>query len=190
MKKRTGKTTELPQVLRLLLLTAAFLLGAVLGSVLMGDDSKTGAMLVDGLLGSPRGAAALRLIWLDLVLLALVFGAAFLRSGMVLCGLALAGKGLLLSLTVTACIGTLGTPGWGAAFALVFGSGFLSVAALFLLALQALQPAGRRLQRGRSLPDRVYYLTGALCAVIMGASELVFFYLAPSLARAAVAVFG
>lgn len=188
MKKRTGRERTGTPVTRLAALTAAFVLGAALGSLLMGRASGTAALLVEGLLDSPRGGAARQLLWNDLALLLMIFAAGFVRAAPLLCAAALALKGLLLSLTVTACVGALGGPGWGAAFALVFGSGFLGVAAMLLLALQALQPCGRRL-RGHSRPDGCYFLTAGLCAAILGASELVFLYLAPPLARAAVALF-
>ena len=190
MKKRTSRPGDGLPFPRLLPPAGAFLLGAALGSVVMGKDGATAARLTEALMAGGPSGPALRLLWWDLLWWALVFGAAFLPAGTALCAAALAGKGLLLSLTVTACVGALGTPGWGVAFALVFGSGTLGVAALLLLALQALQPAGRRLHRGRNRPDGVYFLTALLCAGLLGASELMFLYLSPPLARTAAAVFG
>lgn len=188
MKKRTTTSQSGIPMSYLMLLIGAFSVGAVAGSLWASADGTTTLLLTSRLLGG-GGTPAIRMICFDLILLALVFAAAFVRKGAPMCALAFFLKGLLLSLTVTACVGVLGAPGWGAAFALAFGSGFLSVAALLLLSLQALQPVGKRLNRGKSHPDNVYYLTTLLCAAILGISELVYWYLAPPLARAAVALF-
>lgn len=188
MKKRTNTPHGAGQLPKLVLLIGGFILGAAAGSLLAANSETTASLLTEGLLGG-QSTPALRMMLYDAGMLAMVFAAAFVRNGTPLCTLALFLKGLLLSLTVTSCVGAMGAPGWGVAFALVFGSGFLAVAAFLLLSLQALQPEGKRLRRGKNLPDNVYFLSTLLCAGIIGISELIYWFLSPPMARAAVVLF-
>ena len=176
MKERSGER-------RLPALGGAFLVGALAGSLcctrLQGLQT---AMLERG----QAGLTLWQVLWPELTLLLVMLLSGFLRAGCLTALLTMAVKGFFLSAGSTAQVLKLGNLGYGAALAQVLLPGFFAVAALILLGRQAMGWAVERLRfppgRGKQIrPDSAYFLTAAICAVLMVLSALIAVRLAPSL---------
>ncbi len=203
MKKRTKGTRQAPHSLspllpRLILLMSLFLVGAIVGSFFAANLSPQSQQLLEQSLqssGSLFGAAWQNgSLLLDMVLLIVVFCSAYWKVGVVMVPLSLMSKGFLLSMLVTAYVKTMGIAGYLSAIVSTVLGGFLSVAALVVLALQAFGLAGARATRKKGQGkgvyiDRSYYFSACVCMVMTVLSALLQTYVAPLLQQAVFLLF-
>lgn len=183
MNQKTTGIKEQTGERRLPALGGAFLLGALAGSLCCTRlEGLQGAML-------QRGQAGLTLwqaFWPELALLLVMLLSGFLRPGCLTALIAMAVKGFFLSAESTAQVLQLGNLGYGAALADVLLPGFFAVAALILLGRQAMGWSALRLRyppgRGKQIrPDSAYFLTAAICVMLLVLSALIEVRLAPGL---------
>jgi len=179
-KQRQSKNTSEN---RLPLLGAAFLLGAVAGSLCCAR--------VDGLQAWLTGLGQadpsfLRLFLPRATLLTAVALCAFFRAGRAAALLLTAAQGFFLSARTVAAVAENGGLGYVRGLTQELLPGFLALTALLLLGRQAMhwsavrrhRPAGK----GRvMLPDRTYGLTVLLCLAIMALSAALRLWLTPLL---------
>lgn len=143
------------------LLTTAFLVGAFLGTLLVGCASGAGgtalsgyiegfaAALRTGGLGAPSVLAA---CWSVLRWPLLVLALSYVRFGLIGIPLVLCARGFLFSFCIAAFVQVLGRSGLLFALLLLGVESFLSIPVLFILAAQALQRASVPKPIGKSRP--------------------------------------
>ena len=172
---------------RLPILGAAFLLGAVAGSLCCARIDPLRLWLEE------QGQADLTFLRVFLPEGALLCGMALcglLRPGCLLSPVLLAGKGFALSARAVVAVAAGGGTGYAQMLVLELLPGFLSVAALMLLGRQAMGWSALRLHRpkgkGRALlPDGTFALTFALCMGLDVLSAALRLWLTPKLWSAA-----
>lgn len=179
-KQRQTKTTSEN---RLPLLGAAFLLGAVAGSLCCARMDGLQAWLAG------RGEIELSFLWLFLpraALLTAVALCAFFRAGRAAAVLLTAAHGFFLSARTVAAVAENGGPGYVRSLTQELLPGFFALTAVLLVGRQAMHWSAVRRRRpagkGRALgPDRAYGLTVLLCLAVMALSAALRLWLAPLL---------
>jgi hypothetical protein len=193
---RAGGARRAPagaQTACLLALIIAFLVGGVLGSFFAAHAADQTA--VETFLSTPEAAADsapavgisagmfFRLMLPDLAATLLLTLAAFFTFGLALAPLALAAKGFMLSLLATAFVRALGGSGYLAAAWVVTLCGFLTVAALLLLGMQAMGLALKR-RTDRAYIDRGFFITVGVCVAAAALTAVLHGLFTPWMAQA------
>ena len=180
----------------LCLLSACFLLGAIMGSFFAAGLPESADRYVESYirrLSASEGAALFKSsFWPAFLLLALVFFSGFGRLNALVVPAVFLVRGFMMSLAITAFIRAYGFRGYLPAVLAEFFSGFVITLSLFLLSLSSFSPPdvwlrrpGRRVRAPRLSPDPSYYMTAAVCLAAVLLAALLYAYLMPPLARAA-----
>lgn len=174
------------------LLSACFLLGAVLGSFFAAELPQDAVQYVEVYaerVSDGSGTALFKAaFWPAFVMLALVFFAGFGRLGGLVIPAVFIVRGFSMSLGITAFVRTYGLPGYLPAIAAELLSGFVITGCLFVFSLMTFSTctgAGRRVGAYRRTYDTGYYMAAAVCLAIIMLAALLYAYLVPPLARAA-----
>ena len=181
------------------LLSVCFLLGAIVGSFFAaGLPTSAGSYVenyVQRLTVASGGALFKSSFWPAFAMLALVFFSGFGRLSTLVIPAVFLVRGFTMSLAITAFIRVYGFKGYIPAVLAEFLSGFVITACLLILSLFSFSLSsswsrriGRRTGGPRIALDSSYYMTASLCLTAVLLASLLYAYLMPPLARAALMV--
>ena len=201
MNRRSTQQDELVsrQMPAICLLSACFLLGAVVGSFFAAGLPASAGSYVDSYVQRLTVSTGAELFkssfWPGFIMLSLVFFSGFGRLSVLVVPAVFLVRGFTMSLAITAFIRVYGFDGYIPAVLAEFCSGFVITACLLVLSLCSfscssswLRRIGRRTGGVRMALDASYYLTAALCLTAVLLASLLYAYLMPPLARAALLI--
>jgi len=173
----------------LIFLCISFLVGAVLGSLLVPCFSAEGEGWFPSYYASVISAQAypgIKSFFIsNSVLLIIIFSGAFVKYGIFMIPAAIGFKGLTISLSVTCYIRAFGIRGYLPAVFSIFFSAFIVVAALMLLSCQAIDYTravnrrGAGTAFGRLRFDRGYFFSGSIALLLIFIAGIIHCYLMP-----------
>lgn len=181
------------------LLSVCFLLGAIVGSFFAAGLPVSASSYVENYVQRLTASSGSELFkssfWPAFVMLALVFFSGFGRLSTLVIPAVFLVRGFTMSLAITAFIRAYGLKGYLPAILAEFFSGFVITACLLILSLFSFSLSsswsrriGRRTGGPRIALDSSYYLTASLCLTAVLLSSLLYAYLMPPLARAALLI--
>lgn len=166
---------------RLLFICAVFLLGGMLGSLLvpcLADDSRYYLSAV-----SEEGEGFRSFFVFNSLLLAAIFAGGFYRKGRPLILIAIAAKGFMCAFSVTCFIRAYGARGYLPAFLSVFFSSLVILPVMALLACRALELCADIGKRGRGAymarGNREYIISAIVSLALIAAAGVIHCYIMP-----------